>query len=672
MKFTKKLLSLLLAAAMLFSITAGIDLFTFASTSGNYEYFVYNDIVLLSYNGSESNITIPSTINGYKVTNICDFSYNTNLKSVTIPRGISVIEDSTFEGCKNLTEISIPDSITYIGCDAFKDTAFYNNKNNWTNGLLYLGKHLIDANSKIVSGTCSIKNGTTVISENAFIHCSKITNIVIPDSVKTIGCFAFGECSNLANIKISNNLEYLAGGIFRNCTKLQNIEIPDSVVFIDSGAFYGCSNLTNLVLPTSTTSISWSVFDNCGKLKNLTIMNRKCNIQSKIPTYTVIYGHKGSTAETYAKEHGNKFVTLTELTTPKLNAAVNANGSFRLSWNKVSGAEKYELYIRQADGSYKLMKTTTGTSFTTAAAPYGKQYSYKIRAVKGNSKSAYSNIVNIKNTKKLLAPTAKAVVNNNGTFTLSWNKVSGATRYGVYMLGANGKYSWIKSTNATSWTTGTAQYGKKYTYKVFAVNDYNTSANSAFSKPFSATNNKKLQTPSAKVRVNNNGTFTLSWNKVPGATRYGVYMLDTNGAYKWIKSTASTSWTTGFAQYGKEYTYKVFAVNDKNKSAASNFCSPFSAVNTKKLQAPSAEAIVNPDGTFTLYWNQVPGATRYGIYMLGANGKYSWIKSTSSTYWTTAVAQYGKEYTYKVIAVDDYNTSANSAFSKPFSVTRYY
>jgi len=58
--------------------------------------------------------------------------------------------------------------------------------------------------------------------------------------------------------------------------------------------------------------------------------------------------------------------------------------------------------------------------------------------------------------------------------------------------------------------------------------------------------------------------------------------------------------------------------------------------------------------------------------MLGANGKYSLIKSTSSTYWTTAVAQYGKEYTYKVIAVDDYNTSANSAFSKPFSVTRYY
>lgn len=75
------------------------------------------------------------------------------------------------------------------------------------------------------------------------------------------------------------------------------------------------------------------------------------------------------------------------------------------------------------------------------------------------------------------------------------------------MLGANGKYSWIKSTSATSWTTGTAQYGKKYTYKVFAVNDSNKSADSNFSSAFSATNNKKLQTPSAKetVRLNYHG-----------------------------------------------------------------------------------------------------------------------------------------------------------------------
>ena len=63
-----------------------------------------------------------------------------------------------------------------------------------------------------------------------------------------------------------------------------------------------------------------------------------------------------------------------KLQTPAMKVTVNANGTFKLSWNKVTGADKYELYIKQADGSYKLMKTTTGTSFTTAFATYGKQF----------------------------------------------------------------------------------------------------------------------------------------------------------------------------------------------------------------------------------------------------------------------------------------------------------
>ncbi len=86
------------------------------------------------------------------------------------------------------------------------------------------------------------------------------------------------------------------------------------------------------------------------------------------------------------------------------------------------------------------MKTATDTStkFVTATAAYGKAYSYKIRAIAGNVKSDFSNVVNITNNvannKKLKTPTLKATVNANGSFKLSWNKVTGATRYGIYML----------------------------------------------------------------------------------------------------------------------------------------------------------------------------------------------------------------------------------------------
>ena len=387
---------------------------------------------------------------------------------------------------------------------------------------------------------------------------------------------------------------------------------------------------------------------------------------TKAPTATTA-GVKTYTC-TKCKATKTETIKATGLKTPVLKAAVNANGTIKLSWGKVAEAEKYELYIKQSDGSYKLLKTTTGTSFTTGTAAYGKQYTYKMRAVKGNIKSAYSAAVNAKNTKKLQTPTAKAMVNANGSFTLSWNKVAGATRYGIYMLGADGKYSWIKSTSATSWTTGTAQYGKKYTYKVFAVNDSNKSANSSFSSAFSATNNKKLQSPSAKVTVNANGSFKLSWNKVTGATKYGIYMKQTNGSYKWIKTVTGTSWTTAAAQYGKQYSYKILAAN--NNKSAQTFSNVVNAKNTKKLTTPTLKVAVNKNGSFKLTWGKVTGATSYQIYMKQANGSYKLIKTTSSTSFTTAVAAKGKTYSYKVRAVTGKNKNATSNYSNVVNAKR--
>ena len=360
---------------------------------------------------------------------------------------------------------------------------------------------------------------------------------------------------------------------------------------------------------------------------------------------------------------------VTKLKAPTAKAVVNANGGFTISWNKVSGADKYDVYYDNGTG-YKLLRTVTGTSTTTGTAPYGKKYSYKVRAVNSKNSavtSAFSAAVTAINNKKLQTPTLKATVNANGSFKLSWNKVTGATRYGIYMLESNGKYKWIKSTSATSWTTGTAQYGKKYTYKVFAVND-NTSVKSEFSSAVSATNNKKLQATTAKVTVNANGSFKISWNKVTGATKYGIYMKQANGSYKWIKTVTGTSFTTAVAAYGKQYTYKVLAAN--NNKSAQTFSNVVNAKNTKKLQTPSLKVAVNKNGSFKLSWGKVTGATSYQIYMKQSNGTYKLIKTTSSTSFTTAVAAKGKTYSYKVRAVTSKNKNATSNYSNVVSVKR--
>ena len=168
-------------------------------------------------------------------------------------------------------------------------------------------------------------------------------------------------------------------------------------------------------------------------------------------------------------------------------------------------------------------------------------------------------------------------MNANGSFTLSWNKIAGAIKYGIYYKNANGTYTWVKTVTGTSWTTGTAQYGRTYNYKVLAVGN-TSSVVSEFSNAVNVTNNKKLQTPSGvKAVVNKNGTFKLSWNKVAGATKYGDYLKQANGTYKWVKTVTGTSYTTGVAAKGKTYSYKIIAVTSKNSSATSNYSSVVSA-----------------------------------------------------------------------------------------------
>ena len=172
----------------------------------------------------------------------------------------------------------------------------------------------------------------------------------------------------------------------------------------------------------------------------------------------------------------------------------------------------------------------------------------------------------------------------------------------------------------------------------------------------------------AKVTVNSNGSFKISWNKVAGATKYGIYMKQTNGSYKWIKTVTGTSWTTGTAQYNKQYSYKVLVAN--NNKSAQTFSNVVNAKNTKKLTTPSLKATVNKNGSFKLSWGKVTGATSYQIYMKQANGSYKLIKTTSSTSFTTAVASKGKTYSYKVRAVTSKNKNATSNYSKVVSAKR--
>ena len=322
-----------------------------------------------------TSVIIPNSVTSISMS---AFRLCSGLTSVTIPNSVTFIGEHAFQGCYGLTgSLTIPNSVTSIGEEAFYnctgltsvtignsvtsigDNAFYNCKRltsvhindiaAWckisfgiNTNLLRYAHHLFLNNSEVTN--LVIPNSVTSIGNYAFEGCSGLTSVTIPNSVTEIGNSAFYNCSGLTgSLTIPNSVTTIGGGAFQSCSGLTSVTIGNSVTAIGGYAFNGCSGLTSVTIPNSVTTISNSAFSGCSGLASIIVEtgNTKydsrgnCNAIIETETNTLIAGCKNTIIPNSVTSIGNQAFQgcsgLTSVTIPNSVTAIGDNAFYNCS-----------------------------------------------------------------------------------------------------------------------------------------------------------------------------------------------------------------------------------------------------------------------------------------------------------------------------------------------------
>lgn len=259
---------------------------------GQFTYALVGDnkIQISKYLGSETNVVIPATYDGYEVYsvgnvnatsakatryNIFNTIGNTTVTSVTIEDGVEEIKLGAFDRCSGITTLSLPDSVTLID-----DYAFYQCTNlagtlDLPSNLVEMGRLAFSGDTKI-TGELVIPNTVTTMDAGVFQQCSGLTSVTFEENstLTSIPEYTFYKCTNLSGeIILPNTITSIGPSAFYEVTKLTgDLVIPNAVTTIGRSAFHGCTGFNGeLTLSSNLVEIGDYAFNHCSGFTNTTL-----------------------------------------------------------------------------------------------------------------------------------------------------------------------------------------------------------------------------------------------------------------------------------------------------------------------------------------------------------------------------------------------------------------
>lgn len=674
MKRIKKLTSVFLAAIIALSVLTVAPFTVSAATYGNFEYTLESDYTctITKYNGYASNVTIPSTIYGNKVTKIGwdSFEKCENLVSVTIPNSVIKIDGYAFSGCSNLNSIVFSNNLKEIGGWAFEGCKNLTSVR-FPDSLTDLGKSAFEDCEKLVSVT--INNGLININNYAFYNCKSLTSISVPNSVKKIGDQVFENCTSLKNVSIGYGAENVSTyySAFKGCSSLETISVNSNnkkYCSID-GILYNKNKTeilwypqgkksTSYTVPNTVTFLGTNTTNNNPYLKTITIYDNVTGIDNNAVGYIndgwnykkvngfTIKGYKGTEAERYARNNDFNFIEIPKPINPTKISLSKSSLSLA-----VGGGATLTTTIQPSNATKTL---TWSSSNPSVAYVYSNGYVYAQNpgTVTITAKTINGLTATCKVTVNTATPKITRLENTVDGIKLSWNAVTGAYGYRVYYKNSKGEWKrFSKDTTATTFTDTAVTAGKKETYTIRCVDRYGNTISGYNSTGWSITYQYPCPSPYVKTISNTAGGIKLSWSAVPGAYAYRVYYKNSKGEWKsFSKDTTASTFTDSAVSPGRYETYTVRCVNRYGKL--------ISSYNTKgwslKYQpvAPTL-SLYNTSNGIRISWKKIAGVDRYRVYYKNSSG--NWVRFKNDIYGTSMLdtgVKVGRMETYTIRCVD--------------------